>query len=51
MKYLRDEDFETVELKGHTFGQLGLFDKENKIFFCADQVIDGIVRLLQQHIR
>ena len=41
-----DYTFETVELKGHTFGQLGLFDKENKIFFCADQVIDGIVPIV-----
>ena len=48
MKYsdMGDYTFETVELKGHTFGQLGLFDKENKIFFCADQVIDGIVPIV-----
>ena len=37
---------ETIDLKGHTFGQLGLFDKEHKIFFCADQVIDGIVPIV-----
>lgn len=41
-----DYTFETIDLKGHTFGQLGLFDKEHKIFFCADQVIDGIVPIV-----
>lgn len=39
-------EFEAVPLKGHTFGQLGLFDREQKVIFCADQVIDGIVPIV-----
>lgn len=38
--------FETVPLRGHTYGQMGLYDRENKIFFSADQVIDGIVPIV-----
>lgn len=38
--------FETIALKGHTYGQLGLLDKKNQIFFCADQVIDGIIPIV-----
>ena len=38
--------FEAVELKGHTFGQTGLLDREHKILFCADQVIDGIIPIV-----
>ena len=37
-----DYHLEAVELKGHTYGQTGLLDREHKILFCADQVIDGI---------
>ena len=39
-------DFETVPLKGHTFGQMGLYEKKRRILFCADQVIDGIVPIV-----
>lgn len=39
-------EFETVPLKGHTFGQMGLFDRVHKVMFCADQVIDGIVPIV-----
>lgn len=38
--------FRAVELSGHTFGQLGLYDEEKKVLFCADQVIDGIVPIV-----
>lgn len=41
-----DYTFETIGLRGHTYGQLGLYDKEHKIFFCADQVINGIVPIV-----
>ncbi len=37
---------EAVELKGHTYGQTGLFDREHKLLFCADQVIDGIIPIV-----
>lgn len=37
---------ETVGLKGHTFGQMGLYDREKRLLFCADQVIDGIVPIV-----
>ena len=33
-------------LKGHTYGQMGLYDRNHKILFCADQVIDGIVPIV-----
>ena len=33
---------ETLPLKGHTFGQMGLWDRKKKILFTADQVIDGV---------
>ena len=38
--------FKTVALKGHTFGQMGLVDRESKVMFCADQVIEGIVPIV-----
>lgn len=38
--------FEAVPLKGHTFGQLGLFDQNHRLLFCADQVIDGIIPIV-----
>lgn len=38
--------FETVPFKGHTYGQMGLYDREQKVVFCADQVIDGIVPIV-----
>lgn len=41
-----DYDLETVGLKGHTYGQMGLYDRNHKILFCADQVIDGIVPIV-----
>lgn len=37
---------EAVALKGHTYGQMGLLDREKRIFFCGDQVIDGIVPIV-----
>ena len=38
--------FEAVTLRGHTFGQMGLYDKEHSIMFCADQIIDGIIPIV-----
>lgn len=35
--------FRVVSLKGHTYGQIGLADEENKILFSADQVMKRIV--------
>ncbi|MCD8081988.1 MAG: MBL fold metallo-hydrolase [Clostridiales bacterium] len=37
-----DYCFETVRLKGHTSGQLGLYDRERNILFCADQLMEGL---------
>lgn len=34
--------FEAVRLRGHTLGQMGLYEKEKRILFCADQVINRI---------
>lgn len=36
----------TVSLKGHTYGQMGLYDNEKKIFFAADQILNGIVPIV-----
>ncbi len=38
--------FEAVELSGHTYGQLGLYDADQKVLFIADQVINGIVPIV-----
>lgn len=34
--------FSAFPLKGHTYGQMGLIDRNKKILFCADQVIEGV---------
>lgn len=39
-------ELEAVSLKGHTRGQLGLADHKAGIFFCADQIIKGIVPIV-----
>lgn len=38
--------FQAILLRGHTFGQMGLYDKEHKLVFSADQIIDGIVPIV-----
>jgi len=38
--------FQAVPLRGHTFGQMGLYDKEHSLLFSADQIIDGIVPIV-----
>jgi len=35
-------NFEVIDLKGHTPGQLGLFDKESGVFFCGDHILNKI---------
>jgi len=37
-----DYKFEVVDLKGHTPGHLGLFDRNHKIMFSGDTVLDPI---------
>lgn len=34
--------FEAVPLSGHTLGQLGLYEKNKKLLFSGDQVINGV---------
>lgn len=41
-----DYCFKAVPLRGHTFGQMGLYDREHAIVFSADQIIDGIVPIV-----
>lgn len=41
-----DYRFEAVPLRGHTFGQMGLWDSGRCVLFCADQLIDGIVPIV-----
>lgn len=38
--------FEVVSLKGHTIGQCGLYDKKNKILFCGDQIVKGMIPIV-----
>lgn len=50
-----DYKLEAVSLKGHTLGQLGLYEKDKRLLFSADAVIDGIVPIaattyLNQHL-
>lgn len=35
--------FEVVSLKGHTYGQCGLYEPEHRLLFCADQMMTTIV--------
>lgn len=37
-----DFAFQVLSLRGHTYGQLGLYDKRHKVFFCADQLMTTI---------
>lgn len=39
-------DFEVISLAGHTSGQCGLVERNAKLFFCADQVILGLVPIV-----
>lgn len=41
-----DYRFQAVPLRGHTFGQMGLCDRDRRILFSADQIIDGIVPIV-----
>ncbi len=41
-----DYRLKAIHLKGHTFGQMGLWDPEHKLVFPADQIIDGIVPIV-----
>lgn len=38
-----DFHFEVISLKGHTYGQCGLYEPTKKLFFCGDQILVGIV--------
>jgi len=35
-------DFEAIDLKGHTPGQMGLYDKATGVFFCGDHILNKI---------
>ena len=35
-------NFEAIDLKGHTPGQMGLYDKETGVFFCGDHILNKI---------
>lgn len=41
-----DYRFEVVSLKGHTFGQCGLYEKTHKLLFCGDQIMTTIVPIV-----
>lgn len=34
--------FEVIDIPGHTPGQIGLYEKNHKIFFCGDHILDKI---------
>lgn len=38
--------FEVISLKGHTFGQCGLYEKDHKLLFCGDQIMKEIVPIV-----
>lgn len=38
-----DYEFQTVLLRGHTFGQMGLAADKQKLLFCGDQLMTSIV--------
>lgn len=35
--------FQVVPMKGHTYGQCGLYEPEHKLLFCGDQIMTNIV--------
>lgn len=37
-----DFDFEVLDLEGHTPGHIGLYERDKKILFCADTILDII---------
>lgn len=39
---LGDYCFEVVDIPGHTPGQIGLYEKTHKLFFCGDHILDEI---------
>ncbi len=41
-----DYRFEAVSLRGHTYGQMGIFERNKRFLFSADQIIDGIVPIV-----
>lgn len=41
-----DYHFEALPLKGHTFGQMGLWDREKKLLLCADQILNRTVPIV-----
>lgn len=41
-----DYTFRAIGLKGHTYGQMGLYDDEHRIVFTADQILNGIVPIV-----
>lgn len=38
--------FEVISLKGHTYGQCGLFERSHKLLFCGDQIMTSIVPIV-----
>lgn len=43
-----DYTLETLALPGHSIGQMGLWDREKKILFSADQVVFGLAPLVAE---
>lgn len=41
-----DYQLEAVLLRGHTYGQMGLIDREKKLFFAADQILNRTVPIV-----
>lgn len=39
---LGDYCFEVVDIPGHTPGQIGLYERSHKLFFCGDHILDEI---------
>ncbi|SMP59014.1 MBL fold metallo-hydrolase [Anoxynatronum buryatiense] len=39
---LGDYVFEVIEIPGHTPGQLGLYERTHRLFFCGDHILDRI---------
>jgi len=37
-----DYSFEVVDIPGHTPGHIGLYERQHKLFFCGDHILDEI---------
>lgn len=43
--------FEVISLKGHTYGQIGLIERDKKMLFPADQLLNGLSPIVSTSVK